>query len=1124
MGGSSKKVTVGYKYYAGMHMVLCHGPVDYLREIRVDDKTLTSLQMGSGTYTVNHPDLFGGEGREGGVSGVFDVMNGEDTQTQNSYLVSKLGNLVPAFRGVLSVVLRQMYLGINPYLKTWSYRASRIHVRQNGIAQWYDEKAEISERILSLADSWKYKEEPPGSTANYSSPSYDDSAWLSGPGGFGNVSTGASAPGEESTPPSGTIVFGGASPVPAGCSIWIRKDIGPITRGPIYVELWHDDGPELWFNGTKLVINELSYFHSVTQVPSTLISATGPNIVACKVIDSFKNGSPSGNPTYIYAGMQMLGQQDMNPAHIIRECLTDPLWGMGYNESDIDETSFRYAADTLYDEGMGMSLLWDTEVSIEEFVALVCKHINASIYVDRRTGKFILKLIRQDYDEETLLQLNPSNVSKVQDFTRVQFGELVNAVTVSYWNAGIGDISTLTVQDIALAAMQGANIGTSIKYEGFTNANIASRVAQRDLKTLSSPLVSCTVYANTDAEPLNIGDCFKLTWPDYDLDEVVMRVTGIGYGDGKSNRVRITCSQDVYAMPDEAYIAPTPPEGIPSDAAPGPVLYRLPYEVPYLEAVQQAGQTVVDNNVATNPEIGYVGIAAIRPQSNALNAEFQLNSGAGFENQGIVDFCPSAITTVAIGKMTTSFTVSDVQDSAQIPGGSWLQIGTEIMEYVSLIAGTLTVKRGLLDTVPVEHASGSPVFFWDAYGVSDDTQYVAGESIDIKLLTATGSGVLGLLEAPTDTVELVGRMAMPYPPGNFKINAQYFPETIGGSDGLSLTWAHRDRRQQTGADYVDFTEGDIGPEAGTTYNVRIYNENNVLIHTESAISGTSFDYSTSDELDDNGGTAGDPYWSNVIFLTPFTSDFADKSSRAIATTNVGSCTIDSTDGAVGLGCLLAPVGGYIEASVDAKFGTSDFTIETYAKVSATSPAYFGIFDFEAAKLQDNGLWVITINNTAANSGLTWVSSNGTSWNIFNVKNVGAMNDNAWHHWALVRNGTSLRVYRDGVLVASATLAAGLNFTQKGTWTSIGVKDANPSSGGNQPSRYQYTRITKGVARYTANFTPPTEFPTQAPVGRLNGKVRIELESERDSIVSYQAHNHTVERLGYGFNYGDRYGN
>ena len=58
---------------------------------------------------------------------------------------------------------------------------------------------------------------------------------------------------------------------------------------------------------------------------------------------------------------------DMNPAHIIRECLTQP-WGLGYQSADIDDTSFTAAATALHSEGMGMSILWDKEVPIEDFV------------------------------------------------------------------------------------------------------------------------------------------------------------------------------------------------------------------------------------------------------------------------------------------------------------------------------------------------------------------------------------------------------------------------------------------------------------------------------------------------------------------------------------------------------------------------------------------------------------------------------------------------------------------------------------------------------------------------------------------------------------------------------------
>lgn len=1141
MGGSSKKVTVGYEYYLGMHMILCHGPIDRIRWIKVDDRIAWQGSNTGGRINVSAEGLFGGESREGGVSGAVDIEMGGPTQGRNDYLQARLGSNIPAFRGVVGAVLRQCYLGLNPYLKKWAMRGQRIHVRQNGLPQWYDTRAEIpllGNKGAPMPLLWTLPCQAPtadpricqcpvsqNDTFNYVSAE-------SGPQTI-NIRIRGVVEGQAYSFSPGYQIVDTSGPIS------VVKGVGSPTQDRVNVYTLTISNPPATY-----YLNHGSFDYDVHAVdfsfPVQVANGATVNLF-CTSVDGAQannrnNRTAVSDPNYSLGVNQpfngqflqldgLFGHADMNPAHIIRECLTDPDWGMGYQESDIDDTSFMAAADTLFDEQMGISLLWDRQIPIEDFIKEIIKHINATLYVDRTTGKFVLKLIRDDYNVEDLLVIGEDAMEKVENASRPTFGELVNSVTINYWNASTGETASLTVQDQALIQMQGAVINTTLQYPGFTNAKIAAQVALRNLRVFSTPLLSCTLHTDRTAAQLNIGDAFVMNWPDLEINNVVVRISGMALGDGKSNKVKLTVMEDVFGLPKSAVVVP-PDDGWTDPTQPAqPSPYRLALESPYYEVVQVLGQTDADSRLSSNPELGYTAIAAVRP-GEAINATLSVNAGAGYEDSAVIDFCPTALLAVGVGPMDTVWTISDAIDLDLVEPGTHAQVDQELVriDAIDTATNTLTVGRGVLDTVPRPHTNGARIFFWDVYSGSDLVEYVSGETVLMKVLPTTGLGTLSIAEAPEDGVTLNQRASRPYPPGNFKINTQYFPETIGGSDGLSLTWAHRDRRQQTGADYIDFTEGNIGPEAGTTYNVRIYNENNVLIHTESAISGTSFDYSTSDELDDNGGTAGDPYWSNVIFLTPFTSDFADKSSRAIATTNVGSCTIDSTDGAVGLGCLLAPVGGYIEASVDAKFGTSDFTIETYAKVSATSPAYFGIFAFEAAKLQDNGLWVITVNKTTANSGLTWVSSNGTSWNIFNATNVGAMNNNAWHHWALVRNGTSLRVYRDGVLVASATLAAGLNFTQKGTWTSIGVKNVSPSSGGDQPSRYQYTRITKGVARYTANFTPPTEFPTQAPVGRLNGKLRIELESERDSIVSYQAHNHTVERLGYGFNYGDRYGN
>ena len=143
--GSSRKVTVGYKYYVGMHMALCHGPIDKLIRIRVGGNKAWVGNHTGGALTIDKPGLFGGEKREGGVSGQVDIEMGAPTQGQNSYLASKLGaDLLPAFRGVCCAVLRQVYIGLNPYLKDWAWFCQRVFVRSGGAEQWYPAKAAIN--------------------------------------------------------------------------------------------------------------------------------------------------------------------------------------------------------------------------------------------------------------------------------------------------------------------------------------------------------------------------------------------------------------------------------------------------------------------------------------------------------------------------------------------------------------------------------------------------------------------------------------------------------------------------------------------------------------------------------------------------------------------------------------------------------------------------------------------------------------------------------------------------------------------------------------------------------------------------------------------------------------------
>ena len=83
----------------------------------------------------------------------------------------------------------------------------------------------------------------------------------------------------------------------------------------------------------------------------------------------------------------------------------------------------------------------------------------------------------------------------------------------------------------------------------------------------------------------------------------------------------------------------------------------------------------------------------------------------------------------------------------------------------------------------------------------------------------------------------------------------------------------------------------------------------------------------------------------------------------------------------------------------------------------------------------------------------------------------------WHHYAATRQGNTLRIFVDGVLCGSTTLTGTIDF---GSGTQHAPYFAYEGF-------YGGARITKNVARYTSNFTPPTSWPEAGQLA-ANGDV------------------------------------
>ncbi len=878
-GGSSKRQVVGYQYYAGMHLILSRGPIDFLKRVRVDKRLAYRGNMRGGRIFLNKLSLFGGGSREGGVYGNLDVEFGAPDQEQNPYLKARFGATVSAFRTVVGVVFRQPYLGQNPYLKTWDFRISRIFTRQDGIEQWYPEYAQVSRAEYSLPfnedfenlDSYTLEE---GSLSAFS---VANSILTIQSGVSSNdLISRVFSEGEAvvtSVTCSFRIMDSGVDDAgviqlydSSGNRLFVFNPRRQSTSDPLRRPIFASTGASETFNSPTLSLSawytlrayyspfdDLWTFNLYLNSSGGLVHSQqiegGGASKATKVTFSMQNQPDGCGTQYTNVSIERSSADgDMNPAHIIRETLTDPDWGMGHPEADIDDDAFALAARTLHSESFGLSLVWDRKKEIEEFIQDVLRHIDATLFVSPKTGKFVLKLIRGDYALSELVRLDEDSVVKVDDYSQTTFGNLVNSLSVDYYNPDLSSSDTVGVQDIALVQQQGSIVETTVSYPGINSSELAARVAQRDLITLSTQLVSCVVYADRTAAELNPGDAFILDWPEDLISNMVMRVQSISYGTTSSNTIKIQCTQDVYETPDNAIVfdSGTSTE---QDQTALPADIRISTEVPYYSLVLNQGDAAVATILDNNPYAGYAVTAAVEPNSAHLSGDLLNDDGSGYTSVDAISFCPCGEIIAPLDHTTTSFYLDQVASLDTVDDTFlWFQMGDEIMRLDSIELDSsgyylVEVGRGCLDTTPQEHqldSAGRYAIFWDSLNGTNGTEYDYGEQVLAKVITHTGEDSLDAVAAPVDVIDFRSRLNLPYPPGNLLIQGESYPEVVDpdSSDMILVEWSHRDRVQQTGGTIYDHTTGDIGPEPGTTYTLKLLDEFDIVRYEASGISDT----------------------------------------------------------------------------------------------------------------------------------------------------------------------------------------------------------------------------------------------------------------------------------------------
>lgn len=225
----------------------------------------------------------------------------------------------------------------------------------------------------------------------------------------------------------------------------------------------------------------------------------------------------------------------------------------------------------------------------------------------------------------------------------------------------------------------------------------------------------------------------------------------------------------------------------------------------------------------------------------------------------------------------------------------------------------------------------------------------------------------------------------------------------------------------------------------------------------------------------------DPHFSSVKLLCHFdgansATSTVDSSSAAhtlsmngftkldTAQSKFGTTSLNMKD-ASGVGEVLVP------DSADWSFGAGQFTIECWVYLS-TAPGTVNRA-FIAQWISSN----IGFYFGQGNSGQLIFLWSTTGSDIPFIGGPWTKTTGVWSHMAVDRDASNvLRVYQDGVVIASSTVGA----TFFNSTAPLEIGNCNAVAG--QTTGYiDELRITKGVARYAGAFTPPTAaFPDDAP--------------------------------------------
>lgn len=191
----------------------------------------------------------------------------------------------------------------------------------------------------------------------------------------------------------------------------------------------------------------------------------------------------------------------------------------------------------------------------------------------------------------------------------------------------------------------------------------------------------------------------------------------------------------------------------------------------------------------------------------------------------------------------------------------------------------------------------------------------------------------------------------------------------------------------------------------------------------------------------------------------------------------GNAQIDTAQKVFGTGSILFDgTTDYLTVpdSDDWAFGDGDFTIDFRFRPTATPSNYDTWLQQYQLNVDKAILWKFDYGNAGK---IRFVAINNISspTEVANYETASAQTFSAdtWYHLALVRSGSNIYIFKDGVLLSLTTITAIGTTVLSNIASVLNIGYDAQNAGRDVNGRIDELRILKGVARWTENFTPPT---------------------------------------------------